>query len=396
MRVRVWRVLLIISWVVAWPGRAHAYPWMIRHGYAQCVQCHIEPSGSGPLTEYGRAMGEILLRTRYKWERSDDQAADLGKFLFGVVKLPAQLDLGGQGRVGYQFTKVEGTASQRQLLWMQLDGYAAVQAGPFVAVGTLGYAPHAALGATLTRGPDSNLVSREHWLGLWLDESHETLLRAGRMNLPFGIRSIEHNLWARSFTRTDINDRQQYGLSAAFTGEHVRAEVMGIAGNFQLRPDVFRERGYSAYGEYLPIPRLALGLSSTIVHVKLDEQLLREEWRHAHGVFSRWSTPWEPLVLLSEWDYVFESPKYLARRTGVVGYLQADIEATQGVHFIATGEASNVSTSSVPPSWSGWLSYAWFFAPHADIRLDNLFQSFASSSGRTSAMTFLLQAHVFL
>jgi hypothetical protein len=396
LQLQIWRTLLVVLFIVAWPGRAHAYAWMIRHGYSQCVQCHVDPSGNGPLTEYGRAMSEILLRTRYKWERHDDAEAKLGKSLFGAIDLPDALDLGGEGRVAYLYTKLENTAAQRQLIWMQLDGNATIQAGPFVAVGTLGYAPTGALGATLTHGPDSNLVSREHWLGFWLDESRDVLVRAGRMDLPFGIRSIEHNLWARAYTHTDINDAQQYGVSAALTSEHFRAEAMGIAGNFQLRPDVFRERGYSAYAEYLPVSRVALGASSTIVHVKLDEQLLREEWRHAHGLFGRWGTPWEPLVLLTEWDYVFESPKYLTRRTGVVGYLQADIEATQGVHFIATGEATNVSTGPVAPSWGGWLSYAWFFAPHADIRLDNIFQSFASSSGRTNALSFLIQAHVFL
>ena len=392
----IWRALLLVTVIVAWPTRAHAYPWMIRHGYAQCVQCHVDPSGSGPLTQYGRAMGEVLLRTRYKWERQDDQGLKLGNFLFGAIPLPEQLDLGGQGRVAYLLTKLENTELDRQLLWMQLDGQAAFHAGPVVAVGSLGYAPHAALGAALTRGPDSNLVSREHWLGVWLDEDREVLLRAGRMNLPFGIRTIEHNLWARTFTRIDLNDTQQYGLSAAVANEHVRAEIMGIAGSLQLRPDVFRERGYSGYAEYLPVSGVALGVSSTIVHVKLDEQLLREEWRHAHGLMARWSTPWNPLVVMTEWDYVFESPKYVTRRTGVVGYAQADIEATQGVHFILTGETNNVSTASVPPSWSGWLSYAWFFAPHADIRIDNIYQSIASSTARTNALSLLLQAHVYL
>ncbi|HEX3774913.1 MAG TPA: hypothetical protein VHV51_10645 [Polyangiaceae bacterium] len=394
--VRLCLALLIFCASFATSKPAHAYAWMIRHGYGQCVQCHVDPSGSGPLTQYGRAMSEILLRTQYSWERRDDEEAKLGQFLFGIVQLPKELDFGGEGRVAEQFTKIENTALDREFLWMQLDGHAAVQVGPFVAVGTLGFAPHAALGAALTRSPDSNLVSREHWLGAWLDDSHSALVRAGRMNLPFGIRTIEHTLGVRSFTNTDINDEQQYGASFAYAGDQLRAEAMGIIGNFQLRPDDFRERGYSAYLEYLPAPHLGFGASSTIVHVKLDEQLLRPEWRHAHGVFGRWSTPWDPLVLLTEWDYVFDSPQYLPRRSGVVGYLQADLEATQGVHFIATGEAANVSTASVPPSWTGWLSYAWFFAPHADIRLDNIYQSLATSSGRTGALTFLVQAHVFL
>ena len=42
------------------PGRAEAFPWMIHHGYTNCAQCHVDPSGGGVLTDYGRAQGEIL------------------------------------------------------------------------------------------------------------------------------------------------------------------------------------------------------------------------------------------------------------------------------------------------------------------------------------------------
>jgi hypothetical protein len=396
LRARIGRTLFATLLILAWPRRAHAYAWMIRHGYAQCAQCHVEPSGSGPLTEYGRAMGEIILRTHYDWERQDDEESNLGNFALGAIDLPPWLDFGGDARVLSLHTKVENTQLQHQLIWMQLDGNASIQAGPFVAYGSLGYAPTGALGATLTDRVDSNLISREHWAGLWFDDSHELLFRAGRMNVPFGIRSIEHTLWARAYTHTDTNDSQQYGASLSLATGPFRAEAMGIFGNLQISPDLFREKGYSAYAEYTPAPGLAFGASSTVVHIKLDPLLLKSEWRQAHGLFGRWATPWEPLVLLTEWDYVFESPKFLTRRTGVVGYVQADIEATQGIHFIATGEATNVSTSGAPPSWGAWLSYAWFFAPHADIRLDNLYQSLAGPTGRTNALSFLIQGHVYL
>jgi len=396
VRPRFALALLLVLFVTALPRKAHAHAWMIRHGYAQCAQCHVEPSGAGPLTQYGRAMGEFVLRSRYNWERNDDEAANLGNFLLGALPLPSWLDFGGEVRLASLYTKVENTQLQQQLIWMQLDGSASIQAGPFAAYGSLGYAPTGALGAALTNRPNDNLISREHWLGLWADESHEILFRAGRMNTPFGIRSVEHNLWVRAYTQTDINDTQQYGASLAIASGRFRGEAMGIVGNLQIHPDLFRQRGYSAYAEYALMDRLALGASSRIVHQKLDPLLLRSEWRQTHGVFGRWGTPWVPLVLLTEWDYDFESPKLLTRRTGVVGYVQADVEATQGVHFIATGEASNVSTAPTPPSWGAWLSYAWFFAPHADIRLDNVYQSLAGASGRTSALSFLIQGHIYL
>ena len=46
-------------------SRADAYPWMIRHEYTGCAICHGDPTGGGVLTAYGRAQGDLLLRTRY-------------------------------------------------------------------------------------------------------------------------------------------------------------------------------------------------------------------------------------------------------------------------------------------------------------------------------------------
>src|SRR5688500_3718902 len=85
-------LLTLVLWL--WPARAHAYAWMIRHDYTHCGQCHVDPSGSGPLTEYGRGMGEMALRTQY----SQNELAEPGPvagFLFGAIPVPEPLALGG-------------------------------------------------------------------------------------------------------------------------------------------------------------------------------------------------------------------------------------------------------------------------------------------------------------
>jgi len=392
---RVLWTVLAACLLVAWQSPAHAYSWMIRHGYTQCVQCHVDPSGAGALTPYGRGISESLLRTHYGFERQDEESK-LGNFLFGAVPLPDELDFGGSLRVLSLSDKVQGAALQQRLIWMQLDARASVRSGRFVGSGSLGYAPEGALGAAITGNTEHNLVSREHWLGVWLGESENVLVRAGRMNLPFGVRSIEHTLWARKQSGSNINDQQQYGLAVSFANEHFRAELMGIFGSFQIRPDEFRQRGYSALAEYAVLPTLALGASSKIVHLELDPNTLEEQWRQAHGVFGRWATPWSPLVLLGELDYVLESPKNMYKTRGGVGYLQADLEATQGLHFMGTFEGSGVTVTSAPPSFGTWLSYAWFFAPHADIRLDNIYRSIGTTSGHLSELSFLVQGHLSL
>jgi len=395
VRRRLCLALLAAAFIVAWPSPARAYAWMIRHGYTQCVQCHVDPSGSGALTQYGRVQSEALLRSRYGWEKPDDDDK-LGKFLFGAVTLPDELDFGGSIRVLSLHDKAEGSALLQRLIWMQLDAKATLTSGRLLGSASLGYAPEGALGAAITGNTEHNLVSREHWLGVWLDQSQSVLLRAGRMNLPFGVRSIEHTLWARAFTGSNINDRQQYGLAVSFAGERFRGELMGIIGSFQIRPDEFRQRGYSAFAELEILPHLTLGASSKIVHLQLGPNTLEEEWRHAHGLFGRWASPWQPLVLLGELDYVLDSPKNMYKTRGGVGYLQADVEATQGLHFMGTFESSGVTMTSAPISFGGWLSYAWFFAPHADIRLDNIYRSIGTTSGHVSELSFLLQGHLSL
>ncbi len=375
------------------PARASAYPWMIRHGYTGCAPCHTDPSGAGPLTSYGRMIGDTVLSTPIGKESDDSRR---GGFLFGAVQPPDWLALGGDIRGALLRVKTPGVATTRRSILMQADLEATLTSGRFVASVTAGFAHEGALGAAITRSTQDNLVSRQHWLGYYLDDQSSTLVRIGRMNLPFGIRNIEHTLWARELTSTNIDDQQQFGAALAWSSGAFRGELMGILGNFQLRPDAYRERGYSAFIEAAVDPRLSIGLSSLITHRKLDTSSLKETWRQAHGVSLRYATPWEPLVLLSEWDYSFTSSRDTLHKKGVVGYAQADIEASQGVHFLVTGERQDVGVRGPPPSWGLWLSYDWFLLPHTDLRLDGIYQSLGSNFGRVPVYTLLLQAHVYL
>ena len=373
------------------PARASAYPWMIRHGYSACMPCHTDPSGSGPLTPYGRVIGDSKL----SMELGPESDVAPG-FMFGLLKTPDWLQFGGDIRGAILRTKVAGSPEQRRSILMRADLSATITTKHFVASATGGYAHEGALGAAVTRSDRDNFVSREHWLGYTTGEDSTFMLRVGRMNLPYGIRSVEHNLWARTLTRTNINDHQQFGAAMAFSSGALRGEVMAIFGSFQLRPDVYRERGYSAYVEAAVGTGLALGASSLVTHRTLDPSALSETWRQAHGVHVRYATPWQPLVLLSEWDYALVSSKEQFRRKGFVGYAQADIEAAQGVHFLVTGEAHNVGVQGPPPSWGLWLSYNWFLLRQTDLRIDGIYQSLGSDFGRVSSYTLLLQGHMYL
>src|SRR5450432_863168 len=62
---RILSLVVVALFVALFPSRAHAYSWMIKHGYSGCPVCHADPSGGELLTSYGRAQSELLLRMHY-------------------------------------------------------------------------------------------------------------------------------------------------------------------------------------------------------------------------------------------------------------------------------------------------------------------------------------------
>ena len=394
---------------------AMAFPWLIREGYNTCNTCHADPSGAGILTQYGRGMEEVVVRTPYKGKVDDP--GTLGNFAFGV-KLPEQLLLQTDYRslIYINGTSSSGYATPRYIL-MQADQAAQLKVGRFRLNGSIGYnRDSGALAASVTNQPADwgAIIARQYWMGFDIGKDEEFLLRIGRMNKPFGIRSIEHTLWARVATRSDINADQEHGVTLAYTGEHFRGEAMAIAGNYQIHGttnwDGPHERGYSAYLEWLAGEKAGLGVSSQITHAdEARTDLVGKElnpaiqpgpvWRQSHGLFAR-VAPVTALVFLAEADFLLNSQldasNVAHNHFGAVGYVQADLQVFQGIHIVGTGEYYNPSFDQVSTSVGGWLGVWWFFAPHFDFRFDWVQQSVGGAAARTDVTSFLFQLHGYL
>lgn len=441
-RLRTYIPILCLLCVVAFTKQASAYPWMIRHDYSGCTTCHADPSGGELLTEYGRAQGDLLLRMRYgqdnvsgaasntsgttsfesfdtfdESEKSEEKAppketkketteqapgepSSTARFLW-FLDTPDWLLLGGS----YRHALHVSTSDVKQFP-MQLDLYGQVAIDRVRFAGTLGGArvpagsPYArSAQITANQGDEWNLISRTHWVGVDLGSKREVTLRAGRLNLPFGLRIPEHTSWVRSITRTDRESSQQHGVAVAYNGKWLRGEAMGIAGNYQISPDKFRERGYSAYAEVAATDNIALGASSLFTVAQEDRTTLEPKVaRGAHGGFAR-VTIVKPVVVLAEGDALYRSRKEL----GYVGFLQVDVEAVQGLHFGGTGEILDQGLdkqkySAFPviaspgygePRFGGWLTVDWFFLPHFELRVDGI-------ARQRENLTLFTQLHVYL
>jgi hypothetical protein len=378
--------------VVGAARRADAYTWMIRYGESRCVSCHVDPSGGGLLTAFGREEGADLLQTRFSSNEDQEVTTRRGKFLWGAINTPDWLLLGGAFRPALLVTHAsEGgaTVTTSTGIIMQADLRAGIRVGGWRASASIG-----AISNDSYASIAGNVISREHWVGYAFDSDTYTV-RAGRMNLPFGLRIIEHNLWVRAATRTDINDQQQHGVAFTFDNRLVRAEAMGILGNYQISPDAYRERGYSAYAEVMVASGYAIGASSLITHAARDIVLGVPNTRQAHGLFARVS-PWSPLVVMAEGDLTVDDPTGGPRAVGVATMLQADVEPLQGLHLIATGETWRPGGTLTSTFFGAFGTVDWFVGWHLDLRVDAGWQSLPFGNMTMDATSVLLQFHVYL
>ncbi len=368
---------------------AHAYPWMIKHGYTNCAQCHIDPSGGGILTDYGRAQGEILVRTH--WKEMTENPGKKADFAFGAVTLPEPLSLQADLR-----DLVIPEPGNVRVILMQADVRGAVQAGAFTVSGAIGPVSEGAYAARITSNttdPQWNLTSREYWAGV--SPVKGLMIRAGRMNLPFGLRTEDHELYIRKATRTATNADQQTGVSLVYTAKKYRFEVMGIAGNFQVHPDVFRERGYSLYGSYAVSKTFELGVSSLLTVAGEDIITLAPRTRQAHGVYTR-AAPVESVSVLAEADLLVDKNNGV-NSMGIAGSGIVDWEPTQGLHLMGIGQYCDPDFSSPDsPAWTGGAAVQWFFLTRFDVRVDALEGVLSCVAGAKPSPMALVQGHFYL
>ena len=127
MRGPAWRVLLVAAsllGVLFMSRPAHAYAWMIRHGYSGCPVCHADPSGGETLTAYGRAQSDLLLRMRYDGKNPEEAEPSSASGFLGFIEPSQSVLLGGSVRLAS--TLKSGNLSAFP---MQLDVYGQLRFG---------------------------------------------------------------------------------------------------------------------------------------------------------------------------------------------------------------------------------------------------------------------------
>lgn len=377
---------LFLLLLVFIPAGSWAYPNFIGHGYTSCLNCHFNPAGNGPLTDYGRAVAATAISSGkfYPDDWTEEKIAYASGFLFRKPKqnwVRTQLNYRG-----FQLVRNPGSKRSETKEWinMQADARLIIKSPTdrFVAVVNYGYSPK-------PRGADEKLSevrSREHYMGYRFTPKFG--LYAGLMDIAYGIRVIEHVSVNRTTPLLTQND-QVHGVMAHMLGDTYEMFLHGFIGNLSQDADV-RRRGGSFMFEKTVADIHRVGAS-----VLQSQNDYRKMLSYAvHGRFNLK----EGSAILGELGQTKQTADVsFFDKTSRYGLLQTYLRPWRGVYFLSNIEyfQDNIEKEPYYVQWGPALQY--FPIQRLEFRADIYNRrNFSPDSSSKDSWTYLLQAHVWL
>lgn len=325
---------------------AFCFPEMARHGYVNCISCHVSPTGGGTLTPYGRQLSREVLS--HFGKEGEEQ------FLYNAVSLPEWLLAGGDFRA-IQLYRNTPVIREARVIPMQVDLEAAALYKNFSVDATVG--PQE---APQTQPPQDTLFSRRHFIAY--RPSDTTSIRAGKFFPAFGINLPDHAVVTKRGLGWNENG-ETYNLEFAYLGDAINIYGTGIFGRPDF-PTLNRETGGALNTSYFFSDRYKVGLS----YFYGTNNTVN---RHLTGPFAILGfTP--HFFLLSEIDLQNYLPKDSVTpvQWGLVDYERLDYEFFQGFHGFLTQEYSQLDfqASNTINRFYG-LGVQYFPRPHFEFQL---------------------------
>jgi hypothetical protein len=224
---------------------ALAYPELVRHGYTQCISCHVSPNGGSLLNAYGREQAEAILST---WSYRGE-----GGILHGAVKDPSEqgVMIGGDLRA-IQLRNETRVAIDGKFFLMQANADAAYQKDKFTAYVSVGQITNPEVGHI-----EGNVNSTRYY-GL-LQATDELSFRAGRFTPQFGLNMPDHELVTK--VGTGLQPELEFdSVEAAYLGEHWTA-FLTASQTVDSTPNALQEKAWVFHLAYSFMERFKTGFS---------------------------------------------------------------------------------------------------------------------------------------
>ncbi len=360
MRIRSW--LLALLSVITCTSAAFAYPQFIGFGYTSCTQCHYNPLGGGPVTDYGRAVSASAISARAPFlsdKITDEELAEYSGFLGKTTILPDWLRPHFKYRGLQLRSPLERTPVVRWID-MQFDGGLTLTDpdGKWVATATVGLLP-TNTPRFKSQASASRMISREHYAGYRFKDGLGFYF--GKMDHAFGLRVPDHISFSREKTLMAQND-QTYGLLAHTASGKWEGAVQGFFGNL-AQDALLRQRGITLTTEYELIEHMRLGASFLNSSGSFRS-------RRMASVHTRIGSG-EGSALLAEAGVIREAPIAAGAKLGRYVLLQGHYRIVRGFHWVMTGEHYTDDTlNSVARLYRLTTGPQWFPVQRLEFRLE--------------------------
>lgn len=366
---------------------ASAYTQFIGHSYTSCLNCHFNPTGGGPLNDYGRVVSATLISSGafYPKDWNEEKVAYTSGFLFRKPKqnwFRTQINYRG-----FQVVQNPGSSKNEQKRWinMQADARAIVKFGEndkFIAVVNYGYAP---LPENM-KGEESEWRSREHYVGFRTTPKFGVY--AGLMDKAFGVKVIEHIAFSRQAPEVMQND-QTHGVLLHYLGDSWEGFAQGFAGNL-TQDEELRMKGGSVQFEKTAWNVHRLGASLMKSSNNFQDLL-------SYSVHARLNLK-EGSAILSEFGQVDRKTENGEDdRTMRYGLLQTYLRPVRGLYFLANVEyfERDIKEEDYTVRWGPGVQY--FPIQRIELRFDAYnTRNFSPDNSSKDSWMYLFQTHLWL
>lgn len=372
---------------------AYSYPNFIGKGYHNCLTCHYNPFGNGPLNDYGRGVAASGLAGRLfiNKKTTDEDLSNRSSFLFGkpdkswIVK-PALDYRGATLQRPLQTDETEET-------WinMQLDASLSAEFGKnkdIIATYTYSVVPANSLPAGsaaygVAAGEDL-VFSREHYIGYKVNPSLRVYL--GKMDKVFGIRVPDHTAYSRRFSGNTQYDAT-HGAMVHWGKEKFDLGAQYFIGDQEKESD-YQSSGFSGKYEHSVSDNVRLGVS-----------LLNESYdtrdTTAYSFLTKMGVGKGSSVMF-ELGRVTNTPSSGDPTTLQYIFLQNHYYLTRGLYFLTTYEQYVPNTEETAENHAIAPGIQYFPMQRVEIRADLINRkSYSTTSATKDEWEFLGQVHLW-